>query len=502
MTTESRAETRVKLESLPINFAVGLAPLVKRSPVLARTVEGLASEVRATLAVRTRSREPLQEQRGTLTSENYGQFAPDPDERDKAIEDAARLGLKILKEGRFGITVSGSAELMGELIGEPLSVQARRHRTTTASTIDFAENFQSPHAADLFLAPSSTLSVPAPYSEAIDHMVFTPPPTYFAPLSAVPPVSGFHSVSAADIRRILNVPGGFDGSGIKIAMVDTGFYPHPYYSANGLDFRAITTATSPQPQIDDYGHGTAIAFNVFATAPGATLLGFKQTDPAQDALEDAADSGADIITCSWGYDYEQVFPMLQASLLSILDEGKIVLFASGNGHFAWPGSEPRVLSIGGVFSNSAGQLEASNYASGFASSQFPGRSVPDICGLCGQRPRAVYILMPTQPYNTMDQNLGGKPFPDGDGTPPGDGWVGASGTSSATPQVAGVVALMLQKARAAGRQLSAEDVRNILTQTGVQIRTGHNAQGRPAGGQPNAATGWGLIDAEAALQRV
>ena len=502
MTTATRAETSATLDNLPVNFASGLAPLVKRSPVLARAVVDLASEVRATLAIRTRSREPLQEQRGTLTSDNYLQYAPDPDERQKAVDDAERLGLTVLKQGRFGVTVSGPAALMGELVGEPLSVQARRHRTTTASSIDFAENFQSPHAADLFLAPPSTLSVPAPYSEAIDHLVFTPPPTYFVEPLAVPPVPTFHGVSASDIRRILKVPDGLDGAGVKVAMVDTGFYPHPYYSSNGFDFQAVATATSPNPQIDNYGHGTAIAFNVFATAPGATLLGFKQTDPAQDALEDAADSGADIITCSWGYDYEQVFPLLQTTLLSILDEGKIVLFASGNGHFAWPGSEPRVISVGGVFSNAANQLEASNYASGFASSQFPGRSVPDVCGLCGQRPRAVYIMMPTQPYNTMDQNLGGKAFPDGDGTRAGDGWVGASGTSSATPQVAGIVALMVQKARAAGRQLALEDVRTILTQTGVEIRAGHNAQGRPTGSQPNAATGWGLVDAGAALQRV
>jgi serine protease AprX len=502
MTTESRAETSVKLENLPVSFASGLAPLVKRSPVLARTVEGLASEVRATLAIRTRSGEPLQEQRGTLTAENYQNFAPDADERDKAAEDASRLGLTILKQGRYGTTVSGPAELMGELVGEQLSVQARRHRTTTASTIDFAENFQSPHAADLFLAPPSTLSVPAAFSEAIDHLVFTPPPTYFAPPSATPPAVGYHNLNAADIRRILNVPDGFDGAGINVAMVDTGFFPHPYYSANGFDYRPTATATSPAPQVDNYGHGTAIAFNVFATAPGATLLGFKQTDPAQDALEDAADNGADIITCSWGYDYEQVFPQLQATLLSIIDEGKIVLFASGNGHFAWPGSEPRVLSIGGVYSSASNQLEASNYASGFASSQFPNRMVPDVCGLCGQRPRAVYIVMPTQPYNTMDQSLSTKPFPDGDDTRPGDGWVGASGTSSATPQVAGIIALMLQKARAKGRQLSTEDVRSILTQTAVQIRAGHNAQGRPAIGQPNAATGWGLVNASAALQLV
>jgi hypothetical protein len=162
--------TFASLHNLPVTFASGLEPLVESSPALTRTVSDLALEVRATLAIRTRSREPLQEQRGKLTSNNYQQFEPDPDERQKAVIDAQRLGLTVLKQGRFGITVSGPAALMGELVGEQLSVHARRRRTTTASTMDFAQNFQSPHAADLFMAPPSTLSVPASFSQAIDHL--------------------------------------------------------------------------------------------------------------------------------------------------------------------------------------------------------------------------------------------------------------------------------------------------------------------------------------------
>lgn len=154
---------------------------------------------------------------------------------------------------------------------------------------------------------------------------------------------------------------------MRVAMVDTGFSPHPYYSQRGLKFRAVPTASAPNPQVDDYGHGTAIVYNVFATAPKVELLGFQQTDPPQDALEDAADANVDVITCSWGWDREQLFPLVQASLLSIINEGKIVLFAAGNGQYAWPGSEPDVISVGGVYSNAARALEASDYASGYMS---------------------------------------------------------------------------------------------------------------------------------------
>jgi hypothetical protein len=39
-----------------------------------------------------------------------------------------------------------------------------------------------------------------------------------------------------------------------------------------------------------------------------------------------------------------------------MEEGKIVLFAAGNGHQAWPRSMPEVLSIGGVYVNAAGEF--------------------------------------------------------------------------------------------------------------------------------------------------
>jgi subtilisin family serine protease len=110
--------------------------------------------------------------------------------------------------------------------------------------------------------------------------------------------------------------------------------------------------------------------------------------------------------------------------------------------------------------------------------------------------------MPCPPGSPLDRSYGGRPFPDRDTTPPGDGWVVASGTSSAAPQVAGVVALMLEKARANGRTLDAARARAILEQTCRPVTTGSNAFGFPAYGHPNVAVGFGLVDAAAALSVV
>ncbi len=484
-----------------LSFAAGLESTVRSSESLTKAVSQLGRQVRMTIAVANRNREPIQKQRGLLNNENFSAFKPDEEMKAMAVDRARELGLTVVRSGRFGVTVEGPLELVKEVSGADFFVQAMGRPDQSRSTSNFASAHTPPEPDDLFIAPTESLSLEAKVGGAIDHFVFTPPPIYFAPAQSSPSV-GYHNINTGDIRRILNVPQDYDGSGVRVAVVDTGFYPHPYYAANGLNFRPISTPSAPRADVDQEGHGTAITYNVFATAPGAEVLGFKQSRPPQDALEDAADAGAQVITCSWGYPNEQVFPIIQATILDIIRDGTTVLFAAGNGHYAWPGSQPEVVSIGGVFSDASGQLEVSNYASGFMSSVFSGRRIPDLCGLCGEKPKAIYIVMPTQPGNQMDKALSGGSHPYGDETGNADGWVGASGTSSATPQVAGIVALILQKAAQKGRKLSPAEVHGILTSSASAITRGRNSMGIPAIGQPNVATGWGLVDAATALAMV
>jgi serine protease AprX len=503
-TTAYKTATSMTAPPTPsvLSFGAGLETIVKNSSLLSERVAELTNEVSFSVATKTIGGKQIQQQMGLLNAGNLQEFNPAPEAKEDAIDKLVAEGCRVIRRGRFAVTMCGPASVVEKLIGGKLVVQARARRSPLRATQMFATSFEPPLAHDLFVSPAASLSVATAASDNVDHLVFIPPPVYFAPPSPNAPPVSFHRVDEASIRSILNVPAGFDGDGVRVAMVDTGFFPHPYYSQRGLKFRAVPTASAPNPQVDNYGHGTAIAYNVFATAPKAELLGFQQTDPPQDALEDAADANVDVITCSWGWDREQLFPLVQASLLSIINEGKIVLFASGNGQYAWPGSEPDVISVGGVYSNPARALEASDYASGYMSGMFPGRRTPDVCGLCGQRPKAIYIMMPTQPANTMDRENSGTTFPNGDETTASDGWVGASGTSSATPQIAGIVALMVQKARANGTPLTPASVKAALEQSCVPVTAGRNAMGFPAVGQPNTAVGFGLVDATAALARI
>lgn len=142
-------------------------------------------------------------------------------------------------------------------------------------------------------------------------------------------------------------------------------------------------------------------------------------------------------------------------------------------------------------------LQASSYASGFMSNVYPGRQVPDVCGLVGMRPGASYIMLPIKPGCSKDQSKAGGTHPPGDETDPNDGWAAFSGTSAAAPQLAGVAALIKQ----ACARLTPSQVRNIMKKTARDVTQGNcnpNTGANPATQGPDDATGHGLVNAHKA----
>jgi hypothetical protein len=207
-----------------------------------------------------------------------------------------------------------------------------------------------------------------------------------------------------------------------------------------------------------------------------------------------------IITCSWGSDVRTnslsaADQALAAAVAAAVAAGIIVVFSAGNGQFGFPGQHPDVISAGGTFMQPDGSITASNYASGFMSPVYPGRSVPDLCGLVGMLPKAAYIMLPMEPGDQIDVQLAGGVHPNGDETPNNDGWAAISGTSAAAPQLAGVAALIKQ----ACPKLTPADVKDILKKTARDVTTGACQQGFPAGPGPDQATGTGLVDAAKAV---
>ncbi len=331
------------------------------------------------------------------------------------------------------------------------------------------------------------------------------PVEYFSPL-AIPPHEDIYHLRLSSVAMALNAPrchlSGWNGSGVRVAMADSGFWLHPYYVRSGYRLIPTSSPGSGPPDEDTSGHGTGEAANVFAIAPQCRLYGVKHGSSAASTLETCIDLKVDVMTNSWGYDIDKQSrddlktsdPSFYNELIDVesvigtaIDQNIVVLFSAGNGHRAFPGSHPDVISVGGVTLNEDGSLEASSYASSFASKLYPGRNSPDLCGIVGRsgdKPQSAHIALPVPP----DSNLDGDNFPSGAKK---TGWGIFSGTSAACPQVAGVCALLKQ----IDPRLTPAQVRQILEARSIDVTKGKTALGDKAKKDEDRATGAGLVDA-------
>ncbi len=288
---------------------------------------------------------------------------------------------------------------------------------------------------------------------------------------------------------------------------------HPHYTNQGYTFDDIRTLGGLDLFRDGLGHGTAEAANVLAVAPGAIFSFVKCGENFQfshAAFQSAvANQNPDIITCSWGTG--AINNALYGDVANAVANGVVVIFAAGNGHVDNPASwssktvaHPDLISVGGAYPIQGGGLRASDFASSYDSFIFtnPQRHCPDVVGLVGEDPRGILIMLPTEPENAMDDNAGnglacavGENFPDCDETGTDDGWCVCSGTSASAPQTAGIAALLLQQ----HPNLTPMAVKNILQNSAQDITAGNSSPGDAAADGWDAATGFGLIDGQAAL---
>jgi subtilisin family serine protease len=291
---------------------------------------------------------------------------------------------------------------------------------------------------------------------------------------------------------------GFTGAGVSTAMIDTGFYwDHPYFQKSNYSLGLAT----PADKDDSDGHGTGQSANLLAVAPEAEMYGIGMNDLVE-ALNTARALGVQVLSNSWGTFWDTDGPngtwdpfwsLLQKEIALCVRSGMIVLFSAGNGQVSFTASMPETISVGGVYVDEYGQYWASSYASSFDSFRFQGQHVPEVCGLTGLAPRAMYIALPVPPNSKIDATYGGT-HPPHDGTTTDDGWAVFSGTSAACPMVAGVVALILSKYP--GCRL--DEVRTRLHRT-IEVTQGNSAMGDSAGPGWNRATGFGLVNAERAI---
>ncbi|MFH1072990.1 MAG: S8 family serine peptidase [Nanoarchaeota archaeon] len=277
---------------------------------------------------------------------------------------------------------------------------------------------------------------------------------------------------------------GYTGKGVRIAILDTGIEQgHPMF-----DNRVVLSQTfTGENHTDDlHGHGTHVAGiaagngSLKGVAPGASLMNGKVLSDAgigddasviaginwavdPDGINSTQD-GADIISMSLGAPYEDVDSPIVSAIADAVAAGVVVVVASGNcgegcpsssctGYIGveTPGIAPDAITVGAV--------DSQNLWTCFSS----GKNVSGV----GIKPD---IVAPS--VNINSSYLGGS-------------YARLSGTSMATPFIAGAAALLIES----NRNLDPEQVKYVMERTALRL-------GDPG---KDIRYGSGLVDASAFL---
>ena len=287
---------------------------------------------------------------------------------------------------------------------------------------------------------------------------------------------------------------GYDGSGIIIGVLDTGFeFSSPalgnikMLAQHDFVFNDNITSNQSGDQADQQNHGTAVLSIIGGYAPGyligpafnAGYLLAKTEDVRSEthieednyaaALEWMEAQGVQITTSSLGYnifdagqtsysykDMDGKTTIITQAAEKAFERGVITLTAAGNeGANAWhyiiaPADGFNIIAVGAVTPD--------NVVAGFSSRgpTYDGRIKPEICA----QGTSVFHANPLSSFYSS-----------------------GSGTSFATPMAAGITALLLQ----ANPYLNNQQVRNIILQAGDNFKT------------PDNDRGYGLLSAVRAL---
>lgn len=480
-----------------------------------RTKKALPDKVFSEVSPISPQGESLFDANEMITVQTVERFVSEPSLVHAAMKRLREMGFEVLSTNYITINISGPPALYEDVFKTTLTTVERptvKHlgEESTTTVIDTTDT-------DIEGLIDTSRSAIADLLEggAINRKVY-----YFSSSYLPPSKSSYWNLDPPEVAVAMKADlahrAGFTGRGIKVAMVDSGWYRHPYFGERG--YRTNPTVLSPgatNPDHDESGHGTGESANIFAIAPDVdfTMVKMSPVNPTAD-FNTAVSLRPDIISCSWGMDLvmadrkTQLPPPLpaylrplEAAIANAVRQGIVVVFSGGNGHFGFPGMHSDVISAGGVYMHQDGhKLEATQYASGFTSRIYEGRNVPDVCGLVGLPPRAIYLMLPVEPNDEIDRELSaGGSYPNGDETTKNDGWAVFSGTSAAAPQLAGICALIRQ----ACPSLSQVQIREILKRTARDVTLGKCSMrtgGHSARSGHDIATGAGLADASEAVR--
>jgi subtilisin family serine protease len=436
--------------------------------------------VHFTVIVRPSSGIGLDELRAKMHVKTWSDCLPDPKTLSDLATELEQHGFYVFRDDmRLHVSARGSVGQFENFF----KTELEKHIREVIDSIFPTKGYRQSWFAIKTGAPSPHLD-PLPNALAI---ALPPEPLWLAP--RVPPAfAGLQLRLPGDVAQLLFASATHrhtlasgdhaTGGGVTAAVIDSGFGNHPYYEDHRYNITRVAADDASNPTVDIAQHGTGVLANLLACAPDVELVAVKKGPLPEKAFEKARNFNPSVISCSFGYPILQTVTTLPSDYIPLQQEivdavaaNIVVVVAGGNfGLEVFPAMMAETIAVGSGGVDPADLLIVENTSSSYTHPLFPRRSVPDVCGL------GMGIIVP---------------MVDAVGNPT---WVVQGYTSDATPQVAGVCALLLQKTPTLTPQL----IRSVLFETAQDIQNGTSANGVPAGPGSDAATGGGLVDAQKA----
>jgi serine protease AprX len=281
------------------------------------------------------------------------------------------------------------------------------------------------------------------------------------------------------------------GAGVKVAVLDSGIdLQHPFLNVSDSVDTCGESVLIPGSHATHCAGSIASTDSIFAgIAPGVDLLNVKvlrangtgQHTFIGKGIDEALDRGANVLSMSLGFNHLPLSspnghgwacpdgrcPLCTAVDNAVLLDGVFAVVAAGNEHdlaealrvggsgtlvdteISCPGHARAALTVGAIFKTT---FQPASFSSRGPCAD--GRSKPDLCA-------PGVNIMSTVP---APRQPNGQPVP----SPSRASLFGAkSGTSMATPIVAGIVALIIQGENAAGRKWTPASIRSRLLSNGL-----------------------------------